>query len=44
MVSIHVPARGTTYVDPAEELATKIVSIHVPARGTTGWIRLILLI
>ena len=34
IVSIHVPARGTT--DGLEEVtAEELVSIHVPARGTT---------
>ena len=36
LVSIHVPARGTTamgFVIPAN---TPDVSIHVPARGTTA--------
>ena len=34
IVSIHVPARGTTPVVDQRDLVV-IVSIHVPARGTT---------
>ena len=34
MVSIHVPARGTTSLVLADD-AYSVVSIHVPARGTT---------
>ena len=34
MVSIHVPARGTTLNDVLSDVYS-IVSIHVPARGTT---------
>ena len=33
-VSIHVPARGTTYTETFTRTYI-IVSIHVPARGTT---------
>ena len=36
LVSIHVPARGTTPLDIATD-TDLIVSIHVPARGTTCW-------
>ena len=35
MISIHVPARGTTYVFTITENQLGI-SIHVPARGTTA--------
>ena len=36
MVSIHVPARGTTSVSLSLYNCAGFVSIHVPARGTTG--------
>ena len=36
MISIHVPARGTTAADGREEITFEI-SIHVPARGTTAF-------
>ena len=35
VVSIHVPARGTTSRKPSRRV-TSSVSIHVPARGTTN--------
>ena len=34
LISIHVPARGTTHID-SELRDLKSISIHVPARGTT---------
>ncbi len=34
-VSIHTPARGVTFTQPAFE-AVLAVSIHTPARGVTG--------
>ena len=34
LISIHVPARGTTHILPCNIL-DRIISIHVPARGTT---------
>ena len=35
LVSIHVPAKGTTAVPAGKESETENVSIHVPAKGTT---------
>ena len=35
LVSIHVPARGTTTFPEFVPLDDYVVSIHVPARGTT---------
>ena len=35
LISIHVPARGTTHILPCNIL-DRIISIHVPARGTTA--------
>ena len=37
VVSIHVPARGTTSRTPARNNVHPLVSIHVPARGTTAF-------
>ena len=37
-VSIHVPAKGTTYGSTSPSIVM-VVSIHVPAKGTTDEIQ-----
>ena len=41
MVSIHVPARGTTKLGECLNKCI-LVSIHVPARGTTGLVNVLI--